>query len=74
MANTHATKVHNGYLIQSEEEGFFWDAGVSAGGGYFDTLDEAKFDIDSYIAEEKEHYISMHEDTPSLGNPWWSTK
>jgi hypothetical protein len=62
---------YKGYTIQSNEEGFFWEAGCWHQGGYFDTIEETRIDIDYYIKEEMEHYPVPY-DTPCLGTPWWN--
>ena len=38
---------HQGLLIQHNEDGFFWENGPDSG-GYFDTLEEIRADIDAY--------------------------
>lgn len=56
---------HRGFRIQFEEgAGFYW-----AHGGYSDTVDEIKAEIDDFIAEDDEHNPAMFErgwDSPSL--------
>ena len=64
---------HAGFKIEHDEDGYYWQNGPD-GGGYFDTVEECRADIDSYNAEEYERYadIDTPPDTPSLGAPWWS--
>ena len=51
-----------GFVITKSPDGFYW-----AHGGYFDTVEECRADIDYWNALEENP-----PDDPSLESPWWS--
>ena len=63
---------YKGYTIYLDlEEGYHWD-----NGGYCETPDECRDDIDWYIAQWHDAYPDLYaqEDTPCLPEPWWHTR
>lgn len=56
---------YQGYEIRLDCEGYYWSRG-----GYFDTIEECKKDIDFALADDEEYRI-VPEDTPQLDLPWW---
>lgn len=72
---TTKIETYKGRDIHADEDGFFWMDGCREGGGYFDTVEEARSDIRYSDAEDRANDPSWPpEDTPALEAPWWVTE
>lgn len=59
---------HEGFDILKADDGYYWE-----NGGYHDTIQECRLDIEDWNAGELQHDPDWPPyDTPSLPDPWWA--
>ncbi len=63
-----------GFIIQQNEDGYFWVNGGD-GGGYYSAIEECRECIAAYNVTDSLSNPAMFEvkwDSPALDDPWWA--